>query len=210
MVVRCTPQGEIIEEFNVLGEDPWARFSRTIDYRRVETTKPHGSHPNFVFQLNDEMWVTRFNQRDAISLNGSGARINIATEKPHDGLLYGDSLYFTTVDGKIIIVNRHTLLVDEIVDLRQISDSAQQVLPAWCRGLLPVDQKKFWVGFTRIRKTQFKENVRWVKIVLQEGTIAKPTHIALYDLVDKKCLSELDLEPHDMNGIYGILPAVES
>ena len=207
MVVKCTLKGEVLEEFNVLGENPWERFSRTVDYRKVETTKPHGSHPNFVFELNGELWVTRFNQRDAISLNGSGGRINIATEKPHDGVLHGDSIYFTTVDGKLIIVNRNNLQVDEIVDLRKISDGAQQILPAWCRGLLPVDENKFWIGFTRIRKTQFKENVRWVKTIINEGTVMKPTHIALYDLTNRSCLKEIDLESHDMNGIYGIIAA---
>lgn len=207
MVVKCTLKGEVLEEFNVLGENPWERFSRAVDYRKVETTKPHGSHPNFVFELNGELWVTRFNQRDAISLNGSGGRINIATEKPHDGILHGDSIYFTTVDGKLIIVNRNNLQVDEIVDLRKISDGAQQILPAWCRGLLPMDENKFWIGFTRIRKTQFKENVRWVKTIINEGTVMKPTHIALYDLADRSCLQEIDLEPHGMNGIYGIIAA---
>jgi hypothetical protein len=210
MVIKCTQQGEVLKEYNVLGGEPWAHFSQAVDYRRVETTKPHGSHPNFVFELDGELWVTRFNQRDAISLNGSGGCINIATEKPHDGILRGDSIYFTTVDGKIIIANRATLKVDEIVDLRQISDGTQQILPAWCRGLLPMKEDKFWVGFTRIRKTQFKENVRWVKTVIGEGAVMKPTHIALYDLADRKCLKEIDLESHDMNAIYGIHPVPDA
>ena len=207
MVIKCTRQGEVVEQWSALGEDPWKRFSRTTDYRKVETTKPHASHPNFAFELDGEIWVTRFNQRDAISLNGSARRIDIAAEKPHDGLLHGNSIYFTTVDGKIIIVNRYTLQVQQIIDLRQISDQAQIVLPAWCRGLLPVDQGRFWVGFTRIRKTQFKENLRWVKTVFNEGIVVKPTHIALYDIGDKKCLQEVDLEPYGMNTIFSILPA---
>jgi hypothetical protein len=112
---------------------------------------------------------------------------------------------FTAVDGKIVIVNRQSLQVSEVIDLRQIQDRDQQVLPAWCRGLLPVDERRMWVGFTRIRKTLFRENVRWVKSVLREGTIVKPTHIALYDTVDKQCLQEVDLEPHGMNTVFGIL-----
>jgi len=207
MVVKCTPTGEVLEEFNVLGENPWHRFSQAVDYRKVKTTKPHSSHPNYVFELNGEWWVTRFNQRDAISLNGTGGRINIAVEKPHDGILHAGLIYFTTVDGKLIIVDQKSLQVAEIVDLRKISDGAQQILPAWCRGLLPVGDNKFWIGFTRIRKTQFKENVRWVKTIINEGTIMKPTHIALYNLADCTCVKEIDLEPHGMNGIYGIVAA---
>jgi hypothetical protein len=209
MVVKVTPQGEVLAEWSVLEEAPFTRFSRTTDYRTVETTKPHMSHPNFVFLLGDEVWVTRFNQRDAVSMSGSKKRIEIAVEKPHDGLVDDDRILFTTVDGKIIIVNRHTLRIERIVDLRSIQDHDRQVLPAWCRSILPVDERQVWVGFTRIRKTLLRENVRWVKTVLQEGTVVKPTHIALFDIVSQQCLKEIDLEPYGMNTVFGIFPANE-
>jgi len=208
MVVKVTPQGDILDEWSVIDEAPFTRHSRTVDYRKVETTKPHMSHPNFVFLVDGNIWVTRFNQRDAVSLDGSGKRIEIAVEKPHDGVVDGERILFTAVDGKIVIVNRRTLLVDQIVDLRQIQDRDRQVLPAWCRSLLPVDERRIWVGFTRIRKTLFRENVRWVKTVLREGTVVKPTHIALFDMAGKQCLQEIDLEPYGMNTVFGIFPAL--
>jgi hypothetical protein len=207
MVFKVTAGGEILDEWNVLNEPLWSRFSRSIDYRKVETTKPHKSHPNFVFELDDEVWVTRFHQRDAVSLNDSRKRIEIAGEYPHDGLVCGEQILFTAVDGKIVAVNRHSLQIEQIIDLRQIQDRDQQVLPAWCRGLLPLNEKNIWVGFTRIRKTLFRENVRWVKSVLREGTVVKPTHIALFDIVAKQCLQEIDLEPFGMNTVFGIFPA---
>jgi hypothetical protein len=43
--------------------------------------------------------------------------------------------------------------------------------------------------------------------VVHEGTVVKPTHIALFDIVDKQCLKEFDLEPYGMNAIYGIFHA---
>ncbi len=207
MVVKVTAQGEILSEYSVVDEDPWTRFSRSIDYRKVETTKPHKAHPNFVFEVDGEIWVTRFNQRDAITLSGPRRRINIAVEKPHDGLVRGERILFTTVDGKIVIVNRRTFEVQDLVDLRQIQDHDGQVLPAWCRGLLPLDQDKIWVGFTRIRKTLFRENVRWVKTILREGTVVKPTNVALFDISQKRCLKEFDLEPFGINTVFGIFPA---
>jgi len=207
MIVKCTLQGQVLAEWSALDEAPFARFSRDIDYRKVEHTKPHMSHPNFAFELDGEAWVTRFHQRDAVSLNGSRKRIEIAVEKPHDGILTGDRIYFTAVDGKIVIVNRNTLRVDQVFDLRPIQDRDGQVLPAWCRGLLLVDERKIWVGLTRIRMTQFRENIRWIKTVVHEGTVVKPTHIALFDLVDKQCLQEFDLEPYGINAIYGIFYA---
>jgi hypothetical protein len=207
MVVKISHTGEVLGEWSVIDKTPWSRFSREIDYRKVETTKPHASHPNFVFELDNEVWATRFHQRDAISLNGSGNRIEIEGECPHDGLLFRDWILFTAVDGKIVIVDRRTLRVEQKIDLRQIQDRGQQTLPAWCRGLLPVNERKIWVGFTRIRKTIFRENVRWVKTVLGEGTVVMPTHIALFDIVDKQCLNQIDLEPHGLNTVFAILPA---
>ena len=209
MVFKINMQGEKVAEWCVVDETPWSRFSRDVDYRRVVTTRPHKSHPNFAFELQDEVWVTRFEQGDAICLNKSGKRIGLGIYRPHDGLVCGDRILFTGVEGRVVIVNRRTLNLEQTIDLRQIQDSDQEILPAWCRGLLPVDENKIWVGFTRIRQTLLRENVRWVKTVLREGTIAKPTHIALFDVVNKRCLREIDLEPYGMHTVFGIHPAAQ-
>jgi len=37
MVVMFTPGGRVLAEWNVLGEDPWSRFSRDLDYRKIES-----------------------------------------------------------------------------------------------------------------------------------------------------------------------------
>ena len=205
MVVKFTLQGKVLEQWNVLDEDPWLRFSRDTDYRKVDSTKPHKSHPNFVFELDGEVWVTRFRQRDAIALSGSGRRIDIGVQTPHDGLVHGDRIYFTTVDGRVVIANRHTLTVDEVIDLKPID--GQKALLGWCRGLLPVDQEKIWVGFTRVRKTNLQENVLWVKNIFHEGMTVKPTHISLYNIANKRRLQEFDLEPHGMNIIFSVFQA---
>jgi hypothetical protein len=208
LVVKVSLEGKVLAEWSAVAEDTWKRFSRDIDYRRVESTKPHKAHPNFVFDLDGELWATRFNQRDAVALNDSGKRIEIAVEKPHDGVVCGDRIYFTVVDGKIVIVNRHSLAVEQMINLQEISREDEQVLPAWCRGLLPVDERRIWVGFTRIRTTQFTENIRWIKTALHQGTLEKPTHIALYDIVEKRRLQQVELEPYGMNTVFGILPAI--
>jgi hypothetical protein len=205
MVVKFNSRGQALAEWSVLAEPVWSRFSRETDYRKFESTKPHKSHPNFVFELNGDLWVTRFRQRDALCLTDSGRRINIAVERPHDGLVCGDRIYFTSVDGQLIIVGSHSLQVEKIVDLKTID--GQKALLGWCRGLLPVDDSHVWVGFTRIRKTQFHENVLWVKNVFREGMSEKPTHIALYDVANRRCLNEFDLEAHGMNIVFSIFPA---
>ena len=205
MVVKFTPQGKLLAEWSVLKEDPWLRFSRTTDYRKIDSTKPHKSHPNFVFELDGKIWVTRFTQRDAICLNDSGSRIDIAVQAPHDGLLFGDKIYFTSVDGRVIVADSDTLHVEKNIDLKQID--GQDSLLGWCRGLLPLDERRVWVGFTRIRKTRFRENILWVRSVFREGMREKPTHIALYDIVSMRCIQEFDLEAHGMNIVFSMFPA---
>jgi hypothetical protein len=207
MVVKFTLEGKVLEQWNVLKQDPWARFSREIDYRKVDSTKPHASHPNFVFELDGAVWVTRFRQRDAVSLTGPAKRIEIAVQGPHDGLVSGDRIYFTTVDGRVVIANRRTFKVDEIIDLKPID--GQKAFLGWCRGLLPLDERKIWVGFTRVRKTNLQENVLWVKHIFREGMAVKPTHISLYDIASQQCLQEFDLEPHGMNIVFSIFPAAD-
>jgi hypothetical protein len=72
---------------------------------------------------------------------------------------------------------------------------------------LPVDDRRLWVGFTRVRKTKFTENVMWIKHAFKEKE--RPTHIALYDIEEKVCLQEIDLEPYGINIIFGIHPAMQ-
>lgn len=207
MVVKFTPHGQVTAEWNVLGGDPWSRFSRDVDYRKVESTKPHQSHPNGVFQLGEELWVTRLMQKDAVCLTSPGRRINIEVQKPHDGLVRGDRIYFTTVDGRVVVGNCRTLKIDQIADLNEIHRVNHQYegVLGWCRGVLPIDERRVWVGFTRVRKTKFTENVLWIKHAFKEKE--RPTHIALYDIVEGRCLQEIDIERLGMNVIFGIYPA---
>lgn len=205
MVVRVTPQGELLEAWDVLGGPPWGRFSREIDYRKVESTKPHQSHPNFAFELGRDVWVTRLHQRDAVCLSDPGKRIDIALELPHDGLIRDKEVYFTLVDGRVVVANADTLTVDRVFDLKTLDDP--NALLGWCRGVLPLEDQKLWVGFTRVRRTRFQENVRWVKRVFKEGMVEKPTHISLYDVRDNRWLQEFDLEPYGMNIVFSIFSA---
>jgi len=158
--------------------------------------------------LGKDVWVTRLSQKDAVCLTTPGKRINIEVQRPHDGLVCGDKIYFTTVDGKIVIANRASLAIDEIIDLSEIHRVRHQedVLLGWCRGIFPVHDRKVWVGFTRVRKTKFTENILWIKHAFKEKE--RPTHIALYDIEEKVCLQEIDLEPYGINIIFGIHPAM--
>jgi hypothetical protein len=222
MVLEMTIDGEILREWNTLGHSPWSYFSRDVDYRQL-STKPHKSHPNFLFYVDDELWATRFYQRDAISLSDPSRRIEIGLGTPHDGLVNGDYVYFTTVNGNVVVVNKATLKTEEVLDLNTIHNYGGPL--GWCRGVL-VQGEKIWVGFSRIRPTKLRENVEWVKRSLKSKVrpllpakyqgknkwmrgMARelPSHLACYDLRNRKCLSEINLEPHGISAVFSIFPA---
>jgi hypothetical protein len=200
MVLEVTPSGEVLQLWNVLGERPWQHFDPTLDYRKIGT-KPHRAHPNYVFYLEEELWATRFHQGDAISLTSPGRSIHVSRERIHDGVVAGGHIYFTAVDGKIVVVDSASLEIAEVIDLIEMHED--RALLGWCRAVL-VDGKQLLVGFSRIRPTQFRENVGWVARGFRRG---KPTHIACYDLERRVCLAEIDLEPAGLAALYSILPA---
>jgi hypothetical protein len=204
MVVEITLDGKLLREWNVLGEGLWSRFSEHVDYRRVATTKPHHSHPNFVFELQDDVWVTRFYQRDAICLTNSKRRIHIGIERPHDGVLADGLLYFTTVDSHLVVVDPISENVLSTLDLKEFRGDTLPG-PAWCRGVLVVNKEMVWVGFTRILKTWTMGGLNWVKHGFRE--LDAPTHVSLFDLSKKQCVKSINLESHGINILFSILSA---
>ena len=200
MVMEVTPTGKVVREWNVLGEDPWEHFSKTVDYRFGINLKPHQAHPNHIFYIGDEIWVTRFEQRDAVSLKDPNRRLLAGIERVHDGVYLNGQVYLTTVHGSLVIFNSETLEVDEMIDLRSMHD--KDVLLGWCRGLL-IEDGKAWVGFSRIRPTKFRQAVSWVR---QGFNKSLPSHIACYDLQRKQCVAEIDVEAFGLNAIFSILP----
>ena len=125
----------------------------------------------------------------------------MSTERIHDGEVWDGHVYFTTVNGRIVIADVESLQVVEILDLTSFHEDNE--LLGWCRGL-HLDGDRLWVGFSRIRPTQFRENVSWVARGFRRS---RPTHIACYDLRRRRCLTEIDLEPARLSAVYSILPA---
>ncbi len=202
MVVELTPDGEIVREWHVLGGDPWARFSRHQDYRKVLTTKPHQAHPNHVFEIDGQAWVTRFNQCDAVAL-GSEDRIAIDVQRPHDGTPHRGHVYFTTVDGHVVVASASSRRTEAIIDLNGNGSSGGPL--GWCRGLSLEGDNLAWIGFSRFRPTKFVENVSWIKSGFKRRR--KQTHIALYDLSRGVRLREIELESLGLHTVFSVMPA---
>ena len=149
----------------------------------------------------NDHWATRFEQGDAVSLDPAGRTVEVSDERIHDGLLHDGHIYFTTVDGKIVVVDAESLERLDTIDLATFHD--ERALLGWCRGVL-VDGDRLWVGFSRIRPTRFRANVAWAARGFRPS---KPTHVACYDLRRRECLVEIDLEPAGLSALYRILPA---
>jgi hypothetical protein len=207
MVVEVTWQGQVLREWNVLPEAPWTRFSQEIDYRKVLTTKPHQAHPNFVFVVGDEVWTTRFEQKDAICLTQPERHIPIGVERVHDGVIYRNKVYFTAVDGHVAIADLSTLKVERLINLNEINQADRAL--GWCRGIHVVDEDQVIVAFSRLRPTKIRENLRWVKSRFQGSKMSGnlPSRVALYDLKRNKLCWEHSLEAAGINAIFSIHPA---
>lgn len=200
MVVELTPGGEILRAWNTLGEGLWDRFDPQVDYRLGVNTKPHRSHPNHVFTIGEEVWATRFQQKDALCLTDPRRRIAIDIERVHDGVLHGGLLYFTSVNGCVVVVDPVTLRTEAVIDLATMHEP--DTLLGWCRGIL-IEGDRAWVGFSSIRPTRFRENVGWVARGFRR---VLPTHIACYDLARRRLLCEVDVQAHGLDAVFSILP----
>lgn len=209
-VAELSPEGELIRLVDVLGGDVWDRFSRDVDYRKVPTTKPHQSHPNYVFFLDGEPWVTRFQQRDAVPVDrpAETGRFPVEVQGIHDGHVHDGRLWFTTVNGHVV---RFDLRSDQAngwksdVDLNALSAPDDDRPLGWCRGILPEDGR-VWVGFTRIRYTKLRQNLSWVRHGFRQSEDHRyhPTRIALYDLERSALLGQVDLEGSGLGAVFSI------
>lgn len=199
-VVDVGLDGQVRREWAAIeGEGPWDRFDPATDYRLVRTTKPHHAHPNHVFQLGDEIWATRFEQRDAISLTQPGRRIAIELERPHDGLVHDGRVWFTTVNGKVVVADASSLAIVEVIELADFQASAEPL--GWARGIHIDAEGGLWVGFSRIRPTKFRENVGWLARGFKN---VRPTRIDRYDLATRRLTHSIDLEPAGLSAVFSI------
>jgi hypothetical protein len=205
-VAELTPEGELLRLQSVLGGSVWDRFSPEVDYRKIPTTKPHQAHPNYIFFLDGEPWVTRFEQRDAVPLDGNTngkRRLSLGGEPVHDGVASGKHVYFTAVNG---ILMRFDLEADTKADFDLNRFSRPDRALGWCRGILPDADGTVWVGFSRVRYTALRQNVDWIRRGFHDVDRAAPapTRIARYDLVEGALKDEIELENAGMNTVFSI------
>ena len=204
-VFEINVAGDIVEQWSTTDKEIWDKFEPSTDYRKVLTTKPHASHPNFCFDYQGEKFVTRFKQKDAISLTGD-KRFNIEVGGPHDGFVLGDEVYFTTVNGFIVGFNIETAERVLLENLNDYQENTKRNL-GWCRSLLMTSKDEAIVGFSRIRTSKFSDYLSWVKEKTGAGEgNALPSRVVKYNFKDRRIEWSVNIEDHDMNAIFSILP----
>jgi len=204
-VAEVTRDGELVRLTGVLGDSPWDRFSPDVDYRKVPTTKPHRSHPNYVFFHAGRPWVTRFEQRDAVPVDDPQEEgFPIGHRGVHDGCIHGGRLGFTAVDGHLVTFDLESGEKREI-DFNRLLEPDDDRPLGWCRGLLPLDGGRAWVGFTRLRQTLLHRNVAWVRQAFRQDVRHRlPTRVTLYDLERPTRLGDVDLESAGLHAVFSI------
>lgn len=208
LVIEMSTDGEVLAEWDMLGEPTWERLDPSIDYRMGVNLKPHRAHPNHIALVDGEPFITRFELRDVVSLRDPSRRICPGGERLHDGVLHDGRIWFTSVDGEVISVDAHTLEVIDRVRLHPLA--GREPILGWCRGLRFVPDaegraatsREAWVGFSRIRATQFRQTLSWIR---HRGVSQAPTRIARYDLDTGRCLAEIDLEPYGLNAVFSVV-----
>jgi hypothetical protein len=189
-----------VQLFPVLHDGETHKIELDKDYRALDT-KPHHAHPNFLFQLDGKKWVTRFHQLDAVRLDDFADRIPLGRVGCHDGIVAGGRVYFSTVDGKIIVVD-----ADTKSKLAEHDISAQYNVPAlgWCRGIA-VQGNVGYVGFTSIRKTKHRENIKWLTNTIEAVRGENPSRIVKFDLDTGKVLDEIVFPKTELAVIFSLL-----
>ena len=187
--------GKDTKHLSTLKSNKFSKYQPDKDYRQIESTKPHLTHPNFGFVLNNKLWVTRCDTMDAICLEDDSLRIDIGQNLVHDGVVYKNNIYFTNVDGQVQVFDTETRKLKLTSNLNHFIPD----LEGWCRGVLPVSANLVLVGFSKNRSSK-KLNV----------TAHSYGKIILIDILKHQKVWEVNTSALGLDAIFSILPGDQS
>jgi len=207
VVVLNKYSGDIISYQNAEGKPTWHRFLSDFDYRKIHSTRPHDCHPNYVFWISNEPWVTRCTQEDAVQLSDTSNRIDISGPDKeisvHDGIVKGEYVYFTSVDGCIVVADINTKEVIETINIYDLKGYGG--LRGWCRGLYMTDDIVY-IGFSRLRKTRRIEKIKWVSHLINKGKSIDNCSVLAIDLLKREIIADYHIPENMIDAVYTILP----
>jgi|GEM_PF-225964 len=168
------------------------RVEPDIDYRLIASTKPHFVHPNHLFVVDDEVWVTRCDTMDAVSINDHTRRIFIGEHLVHDGVVFKNRIYFTCVDGNIKVFDVATLAKVHDTNLNEFIPN----INGWCRGIMPVSSNLVVVGLSKYRQSKRRAF----------STQKSYARLVMIDIYKQQVIWDFDISRIGMDAIFSILP----
>ena len=202
MVIRLNQKLVPEQYLDVVSETLWHKFDPRQDWRKVHSTQPHDAHPNFLFVMGGEAWVTRGYRGDIMRLSDRKV-VRLSDKRVHDGHVEDDHVFFTSVDGKVIVLNQHTLAIDDVVDLLPMEGTDLPM--GWCRGL-HVDGEVAYVGFTTLRTTKWKDNIEhFLNTKTNEYIRVLPSRVAAYDLKSRVKLNEYIIPRDSIGAVFDVV-----
>ena len=177
---EVTLGGEIVGEWNVLGENTWRLRSPDVDYRQGVDLKPHRAHPNYIFFIDGEPFATRFECRDAISLHDPRRRIDIGGDvggrdkiESHNESITASSggvaLSGSTVYGGIQIGVLAERTLDDAAALQHylthVVEANRRLQLQGIRsssGLVNIELEEVYITLTAIEGRTAKDEQQWI------------------------------------------------
>ena len=122
--------------------------------------------------------MTELRRPGVMRVTGARRQVTFETGRPHDGRYIGGRLAFTTVNGRVVLVDPGSLRIVANHDLTQMTPGVQVL--GWCRGICedPRDPNRYFVAFSSLRESRWREYGFRIK----HGHRRVPSRIVLYDV----------------------------
>lgn len=201
-VIELDASFQLVRRYPIAGDEVLSRYGAESDFRKIRNTKPHSAHPNFVQGWADDVWVTNF-QYGRVEALKSQRRHVLSEHRVHDGAPAFDRIWFTAVNGTVIRLDPRDGKLDS-VELAPMTRTDRSL--GWCRGIAPLGAEDVLVGFSKLRETKARENLKWLgnKLLKQNFVISLPTRVARYDLARGVETWRFDLDEHGMDAVFSI------
>ena len=195
---------ELIDHLDSVKEKNISDRFGDVDYRLIPSTKPHLIHPNHIVEINNQVWVTRFMQKDIFNIKTSET-ISIDVGNPHDGINTEFGILTTTTNGNLHIVKNDSNIIIPIYKCENYTKYYSDLEMGWMRGVCPVSEEFFWLGFSVLRPTKSVEFLIEFKnkILNKNFNKSAPTRIDLYSIYSKKIIESIVLENY-IDLVYSI------
>lgn len=160
---------------------------------------PDHLHVNHVARCADRLLATCFADGTLRDLRSFEIVARLDGHFLHDGVVHGEALWLTSIDGGVIELDRSTLRQRRRMEVFAAGHYG------WCRGLSVTDEH-LAVGLTEVRRGRLPRH-RWADL----DPAGSETSVLLLDRQHGRLLARVDLtDPTRHAKIYSVLPMEEA